>query len=136
MVRDVMMTGARGEGFIEVDGEQVPILLTNRALAEVEKRLGVRFLGMLAGGDDSAHMMAYLFRELSVECITELLRAGLEYGRQDAGLRRQRYTLDEAWQIIDQHGIAEITVIVATALGEVLSYHRTGDKENETDSPP
>ena len=79
---------------------------------------------------------AYLFRELSVECIAELLRAGLEYGRQDAGLRRQRYTLDEAWQIIDQHGIAEITVIVATALGEVLSYHRTGDKENETDSPP
>jgi len=129
-------TGARGEAYLELDGEQVPVLLTNRALAEVEKRVGVRFLGMLAGGDDHERVMAYLFRELSVECISELLRAGLEYGRQDAGLRRQRYTLDEAWQIIDQHGIAEITVIVATALGEVLSYHHTGDKENETDSPP
>ena len=129
-------TGARGEAYLELDGEQVPVLLTNRALAEVEKRMGVRFLGMLAGGDDSEHMMAYLFRELSVECISELLRAGLEYGRQDAGLRRQRYTIDDAWQIIDQCGIAETTVVVATALAQVLSYHRTEDKENETDSPP
>lgn len=131
-----VMTGARGEAYLERDGEQVPILLTNRALAEVEKRLGVRFLGMLAGGDDSAHMMAYLFRELSVECISELLRAGLEYGRQDAKLQRQRYTINDAWQIIDQHGIAEITVIVATALAQVLSYHRASDQEDETDSPP
>ena len=129
-------TGARGEAYLELDGEQAPILLTNRALAEVEKRLGVRFLGMLAGGDNTQQIMAYLFRELSVECIAELLRAGLEYGRQDAGLRRQRYTLDEAWQIIDQNGIAEITVVVGTALGEVLSYHRTEDKGDETDSPP
>lgn len=129
-------TGARGEAYLELDGEQVPVLLTNRALAEVEKRLGVRFLGMLAGGDNTQQIMAYLFRELSVECIAELLRAGLEYGRQDAGLRRPRYTLDEAWQIIDRMGIAEITVVVGTALGEVLSYHRTSDKENETDSPP
>lgn len=129
-------TGARGEAYLELDGEQVPVLLTNRALAEVEKRLGVRFLGMLAGGDNTQQIMAYLFRELSVECIAELLRAGLEYGRQDAQLKRQRYTLDEAWQIIDQYGIAEITVVVGTALGEVLSYHRTEDKGDKTDSPP
>lgn len=131
-----MITGARGEAYLELDGEQVPILLTNRALAEVEKRQGVRFLGMVAGGNEIEHVMAYLFRELSVECVAELLRAGLEYGRQDAGLRRQRYTIDEAWQIIDQYGIAEITVIMATALGQVLSYHCTSDKGNETDSPP
>lgn len=117
------MIGARGEGFVEVDGQQLPILLTNRALAEVEKRLGVRFMGLVVSGDDSHGMLAYLFRELSVECVAELLRAGLEYGRQDAGLRRQRYTIDEAWQIMDQLGIASITAIVCEALGAVISYH-------------
>lgn len=118
------MPGARGEAFIEYDGETLPILLTNRALADAEKATGKTAVQIARDTQSSA---------ISVGDVAELLRAGLEYGRRDAGTRGRVYTLNDAWDVMDAVGFTPVAAIVLNALAAVLLYH--GEASAEADPP-
>lgn len=119
------MVGARGEAYVEVGSERLPILLTNRALAEVEKATGRTMIEIAQGVRSGS---------VGIGETAELLRAGLEYGRRDAGNEGRPYSLDDAWRILDQVGFVPVVTLVVTALAEVLSY-RARDEE-DTEGPP
>lgn len=110
---DLVMTGARGEGYIEVDGERLPILLTNRALAEVEKNTGKTVLQL-------AH--AVETNDIGINDVAHLLQAGLEYGRRDARAGGKPFQIGDAWRILDAKGFIAVTEVVARAFAEVLVY--------------
>ncbi len=108
-----MRTGARGEAFVAYDGQELPLLLTNRALAEAEKATGRTVVQIAQAAQTGA---------IGMSDIAELLRAGLEYGRRDAGTQRKPYTLNDAWDVMDALGFARCAEIVIGALAAVLSY--------------
>jgi hypothetical protein len=110
--------GARGEAFIEVDGERLAVLLTNRALSEVEKATGKTVLELARGAENTGMSEA-----------AQLLRAGLEYGRRDARNGGRQVTLDDAWRIMDQLGFVPVVEVVLKALADVLAFR--GEKTGE-----
>lgn len=123
-----MPTGARGEAFVEVDGQQLPVLLTNRALMEVEKLTGKTILEIVqANGFGMAE-------------VAQLLRAGLEYGRREARAGGRQYVLDDAWKIIDELGFAAVAKLMLEAVTAVLTFrpdsnHETHEKHEQEQDP-
>jgi hypothetical protein len=120
-----MTTGARGEGYIKVEGEEKPVLFTNRALAEAEKVLGKSMLVLLSAMQSNA---------LGVNDVVVLLAIGLEHGRREAREARRSYTVVDAFDIMDQIGFTAVTSIVVPAVGAVLAYSET--EETDEDNPP
>jgi len=112
------VAGARGEGTIDVNGAELPVLLTNRAIAEAEKATGKSIVQLAQEAKAGS---------IGVGDIAALLRAGLEYGRRDAGLRRQMYTMADTYDVMDACGFAVAAQIVLTAVAEVLSYRPDAD---------
>jgi len=116
------MAGARGEGTIQYQGEELPVLLTNRAIAEAEKATGKTMVQLAQSGSTG---------NIGMNDIVQLLRAGLEYGRRDAGIRRQVYSVSDAYDVMDERGFAEVAEVVCLALADVMSYH-----SEESADPP
>lgn len=104
------MAGARGEGTIQYQGETLPVLLTNRAIAEAEKATGKTMVQLARSSD------------IGMGDVVHLLRAGLEYGRRDANLRRQVYSVDEAYDVMDELGFTTCAKVVLGALADVIAY--------------
>lgn len=117
------MSGARGEAFIEFEGEQLPILFTNRALGDVEKATSKTMLQIV---NEAQNMM------LGLTDTAHLLRAGLEYGRRDARVTRKPYTLLGAWDVMDEVGWIPTLELLVVPLAEVLGYKR----QEDADDPP
>lgn len=120
-----MAAGARGERFIEYEGKELPVLFTNRALAEAEQRTG-KIILQLANRLD-----------LGMGDVATMLCVGLEAARRDMapGLRqRKQYTLDDAWKIMDAVGYTACITAVMEAMMAVMAYEpeATGDE----DDPP
>lgn len=107
------MSGARGEARLQSGEQEITILFTNRALAEVEQQTGksVLQLAQAASGD-----------ALGMGTVAQLLAAGMEYARRDARTPGPRVTLKDAYEVLDQLGFVRATVAVCEALGAVLSY--------------
>lgn len=105
--------GARGEEFIEVGGERLSVLLTNRALAEVEKATEKTIVQILQEARAGAPGMNET---------AQLLRAGLEYGRRDARNGGRQVTLDDAWRAIDAIGFVAAARAVLLAVAGVLEF--------------
>jgi len=124
-----MATGARGEGFLTIDGEQVPILFTLRALAEAEGVLNKSVTELLRGAME---------RNLGIGDTAQLLRIGLEHARQDRGGRYNSYTMREVWQILDQLGFAAVAIVVLEAISAVLSFstEKAEDEGDADHNPP
>jgi len=122
--------GARGEGSITVDGEQLPILLTNRALAEVEKATDFRAFTLAIRGVEGI--------DLSINVLEHLMRAGLEYARRDAkDWGHSPYTIKDAQRIIDEVGIVPASMVILNAYRAVMTYGADADgRGGETDNPP
>jgi hypothetical protein len=117
-------SGARGERFLEANGQRYTVLFTNRALAEAERALARPIIGLLTsaqGGD------------LSIGDVARLLQIGLECGRRDAQAPGPQLTLQDAWGIMDELGFSQVTQAVFGAVADVLSY-RAAPVESE--SPP
>lgn len=122
-----MATGARGEGFLTIDGEQVPVLFTNRALAEAEGILGKTVTELLQGAME---------RNLGMQDTAQLLRIGLEQARQDRGGRLNSYTMREVWRILDKLGFAAVAVVVLEAIAAVLGFSGEKQQDEEDDEGP
>lgn len=118
------MTGARGEGFIEFEGEQLSILFTNRALAEVEQATGKTVLQLAMGMKDG---------QVGMNEVAHLLHRGLEHGRREVNPGRKPYRITDMWGILDALGFVPVMRVVAIALSAVLSYRGDGAGGQGTD---
>jgi hypothetical protein len=122
--------GARGEAYLTVDGQETPLLLTNRALANAERTIGRSILLVLREAASVA---------LGINETAALLCEGLEQARREGRTRAQPYRMDEAWQVMDQVGYSNAMRAVMLALTAVLNYEpAAGDQpaEGVASDPP
>jgi hypothetical protein len=112
------MSGARGEAFLRVGEDEVAVLFTNRALAEVERITGKPVL-QLARGVDS----------LGIADLAALLCVGMETARVERRTGGKKYTLDDAWRIMDEVGFTVVLPVVIDAVATVISWKKDAPKE-------
>jgi len=115
---------ARGEGTLNVNGREVSILFTNRALISAEKQVGKGILGILQGFAEGSSGMGEL---------VALLRTGMEAARQDVRKSGKPASNDDALAIIDEIGFTAVVGPVMEAVAEVISY--TSQAEDKVDDP-
>ena len=119
-----MAQGARGEGFVEVEGEQLPVLFTNRALAEAEPVIGRSMSQVLRE------------RDISVGDTARLLHIGMEYGRREAAKGGKAYTLNDAYRAMDAIGYIAAAGVVIESLIAVLTFRAGAPEEGAAEPPP
>ena len=112
-----MATGARGEGYLELDGEQYPVLFTLRALADAERLTGKTVLQLMAAAQSNS---------MGVGDLAQLLAVGMEYARRENSGRGKAYNANDAWRLLDELGFGPVAVVVFEALAAVMSYRREG----------
>lgn len=120
--------GARGEGYLEVDGERLAVLFTNRALAEAEQSTGKPVLQFVSP------------TTCGMADLVQLLAIGLEHARRETKSRKAPYTVREAYEIMDQLGFTDVATAIIGSVGAVLNYSSkksTDDAEDdeEADEP-
>jgi len=118
--------GARGENIINVNGQTVPILFTNRALLSAEKQLGKGILGILQGFVDGGS---------GIGDLVALLRAGMEAARQDMRKSGKPVSNDDAIKIIDEIGFAAAVEPVMNAVAAVISYTSRAEPADQGEDP-
>jgi hypothetical protein len=117
------MPGARGESYLVVDGEQRPILFTNRALADAERLTGKTVLQLMRGVQSN---------ELSMSDTAQMLLVGMEHARRESRSGRP-YQIQDAWAVMDACGFGPVAAAVMEAVAAVMSYD--GGKAAD-ESPP
>ncbi len=105
---------ARGEGFL---GE-LPVLFTNRALADAERKLGRTITEILSAASGG---------RFGISETASLLAIGLEYGRRDRKESRANYTEQDAYNLMDEHGWSDCAKMVIEAISTVLTYEAPSD---------
>jgi hypothetical protein len=116
--------GARGEGTIQVGGDEVQVLFTNRALAEVEGKLGKSILQILSGFNTG---------ESGITELAHLLRAGMEAARKESHASGRMTKITDAFAILEEIGFARVAEPVLLAATAVLDY---GTSESEEGDDP
>jgi len=117
-----MPTGARGEGYLELDGKRYELLFTNRALVEAERlteKSAMRFLRDAKAGD------------ISIGDVAQYVSVGLRYSSRDGGVQGAGLDVNNAWRLLDGIGFETVAAVVLVALAAVMSYQR-----GDIDSPP
>jgi hypothetical protein len=115
------MAGARGEATIQLADREVTVLFTNRALAEVEQKLGRSILATAQGLAEGSTGIG----ELVI-----LLRAGMEAARRDAREPGPAVALNTAYDVMDEAGFGPVAVAVMEAVSAVLAW---GTSSEDTD---
>ena len=118
--------GARGEGIIDVNGREVPILFTNRALMSAEKQLGKGIIGVLNGLVDGGS---------GIVDLVALLRAGMEAARQDARKSGKPISNEDAIAIIDEIGFTGAIVPVMETVAAVIGYTNQAEPGDKGEDP-
>ena len=108
-----MTTGARGEGYLELDGERYAVLFTLRALADAEQFTGKSIMQLMAAAQANA---------MSVGNLAQMLAVGLEYARRERKGRVRPYDVNDAWRLLDGLGFTIVLVVVLEALAAVMSF--------------
>lgn len=111
--------GARGERIIEAGDKEIRILFTNRALAEAEAQIGRSIFGVAQG---------LLNGQSGIKEIVELLRAGMQAARRDAGERPFTVRLETAYRLLDEAGVSTVAAALMEAVAVVLSYDGQADE--------
>ena len=112
--------GARGEMFLEQEGESHAVLFTLRALAEAEQRTGHGILAMLRGAS------------FTINDIAAILLSGLEAGRRDGHTGARPYTMKRAMAMIEDLGYLTVAGEVISALSEVLDRDSDAEDADKT----
>lgn len=110
---------ARGEGIIEVNGREIQVLFTNRAILSAEKQLNKGILGVLNG---------FISGESGYTDLVALLRAGMEAARQDARSGGKPVSNNDALDVLDAIGFTAAIEPVMNALSAAITYH-AGDED-------
>jgi hypothetical protein len=114
------MAGARGESTIELADREVNVLFTNRALADVEQKLGRSILATAQGLAEGS---------TGIGEVAVLLRAGMEAARKDAGQPGPAVALNTAYDVMDEAGFGPVAAAVMEAVGAVLSWGTSEDED-------
>lgn len=101
-----------GYATIVTPDREIPMLFTNRAIANAEKIMNKGILGVLSGFQDGGS---------GVFEVAVLLQAGMEAARVDGRLSGSRTTLNHAYKILDDVGFTFVASKVFEAVGEVIS---------------
>jgi len=112
------MAGARGESTIQLADREISVLFTNRAMADVEQKLGRSILNVAQGLAEGTTGIT----ETAV-----LLRAGMEAARRDAREPGPAVALNTAYEVMDEAGFGPVAVAVMEAIGAVLSWGTSED---------
>lgn len=116
---------ARGEGTIQVnDSKEVPILFTNRALGGAERDLGRGVISVVQSFSDGG----------SINDVAILLQHGMQAANRDAGIR-QRVTLPQAYEVLDEAGFATVAAAVMESVAAVLGYTPDDDILDQNGQP-
>jgi hypothetical protein len=121
---DRNVSGARGEAYLVVDGDQRAILFTNRALADAERLTGKTTLQLMRGVQSN---------ELSISDVAQMLLVGMEHARREYHSPARAYTIADAWAVMDACGFGPVAAAVMEAIAAVMSYD--GGKHAD-ESPP
>jgi hypothetical protein len=106
--------GARGEGVVTLpDGNEVPVLFTNRALVEVEQATQKSILSL------SREFEQGVFR---IGDVAQLMLVGMRAARRDARTGGAAPTINDVYEILDQVGFSEVARVAVSAVAEVLSF--------------
>jgi hypothetical protein len=116
--------GARGEAYLVVDGDQRPILFTNRALADAERLTGKTVLQLMRGVQNN---------EISMSDVVQILLVGMEHARRETRTGGPAYSIRDAWAVMDACGFGTVTARVMEAVSAVMAYE--GGKAAD-ESPP
>jgi hypothetical protein len=119
--------GARGEGIINVNGREIPILFTNRALLSAEKQLGKGIIGILNG---------FANGDLGINELVALLRCGMEAARQDARRGGKPVSNENAMDIIEEIGFTGAIAPVMEAVAAVISYTSQAEPDDKGEENP
>ena len=113
--------GARGETTIETAARAYPFLLTNRALADIEKTLNksIMVIGQRARDVD-----------FSVTDTAVILQIGLEYARREQHWSTEPVRSPLAFAILDELGFQPVANAVLQCVLDVMSYEPKGDADN------
>jgi hypothetical protein len=117
------LTGARGEATIAAGDREVRVLYTSRALVDAERQLG-RPIQAVAQG--------FVEGSSGYTEIAHLLRVGMEAARRDARSGGRPVTFEDALDVLDLAGFADVANAVMTAVAEALSY---GTEETADPNP-
>ena len=117
------MTGARGESIIQVNGREVRILFTNRALANAERVLGKSIIAVAQG---------FARGDSGIGDVAQLLLYGMEAARQDAHSTGRATTLNDVYSLMDEIGFSQAANAVMEAVAAVLQY---GTDEGDGEAP-
>jgi hypothetical protein len=124
-----MTTGARGEGILQLDDGEVRVLFTNRALAEIEQKLALK-LKLLSG--ESA--ISEFLLGLGVGDTAQVLQVGMEAARHDARAGGRSTTLSDAYRVLDEVGIVQVSTVLVEAIAAVLTFGVNSEEADE--NPP
>lgn len=125
-----MVTGARGEGIIELLDENgnvtetVPVLFTNRAIADAERATGKTVLQLLS---------AATRQEMGIGEVAQLLAVGMEAARKDSKTGSRALNINDAYRVMDHVGWKNCAAVVYPALTEVFAYDQ---EEQVRPNPP
>lgn len=107
------MTGARGEATICLEDREVHLLYTNRALANAERMMGKSIVAVARG---------FSAGESGILDLGYILLAGMQAAKVDARIPGRQYSLDDAYEILDEVGFAGVAGPVMESVADVLSY--------------
>ena len=105
--------GARGDVTFQAGEREVRVLFTNRALADVERRLG---RGIVAVIQDMSQ------GDAGITETVQILQAGMEASRRDAREPGPAVQANQAFDVMDAAGFATVLEAVMAAISDVLSY--------------
>lgn len=91
---------------------EIPILYTNRSIANAERIMEKGIIGVLSGFQDGGSGIA----EVAI-----LLQVGMEAARRDGRLGGKRISQDDAFEVLDELGFTAIAAVVFEAVGEVIA---------------
>lgn len=115
---------ARGEGILIVDGREIRLLFTNRALMVAERQMGKGIIGVMDGFINGSSG----FNEL-----VALMRAGMDAARQENHPSGKPISNKDALKIVDELGFADSLGPVMEAVAEVLSYSSAKNGDGNED---
>lgn len=114
---------ARGERSIKVNGREVHVLFTNRALANVERRLEKTISGLFENKDS-----------LGITETAVLLHVGMEAARVDARSGGHPVSMNDVWNVLDEVGWTEVLPVVVLAVADVLTYSAADDEYSDSEN--
>ena len=113
------MSGARGEEYIQLsDGSELRILMTNRALIQVEDRMNGSIIEISQGFSEGSS---------GITEVVQLLRSGMDAARLDEHRGGRGISRQDALDVLDDVGFAGVAEAVMLAVGAVLSYKAGGE---------